>query len=278
LGKRFARIPVKPLTSRANPLFRGWRELARSGRKRREQGLTLIDGIHLVESYLRHGGSPREVLVAEGKVEEREIAGLLRILPSSPVMLADRLFEELTELSTPTGILAVIEIPRARDDCQGSCALLLEDVQDPGNVGSILRTAAAAGAQDAWLSKGCADPWSPKVLRGAMGAHFALRIHERNDLVNTALRRSGLVVALLADAPRPLYELDLTGSVAFALGNEGTGLSPALREVASEHAAIPMHGGVESLGVGAAAAVCLFERARQVAFRSQNAGIVPRSD
>ena len=236
----------------------------------------MIDGIHLIESYLRHGGSPREVMVAEGKVQEREIAGLLRILPSSPVILADRLFEELSELSTPTGILAVIEIPRARDECQGACALLLEDVQDPGNVGSILRTAAAAGAEDAWLSKGCADPWSPKVLRGAMGAHFGLRIHERNDLVNTALRRPGLVVALLADAPRSLYELDLTGTVAFALGNEGSGLSSAVREVASEHAAIPMHGDVESLGVGAAAAVCLFERARQVALRSQTAGIVAR--
>lgn len=260
--------PVKHVTSRANPLFRDWLKLAKSGRERREQGLTLIDGVHLLEAYLRRGRTPRDVAVAEGTLGRREIAALLKRLAASPVILSDSLFDELTELASPTGILAVIEIPRARNEDESGCALLLEDIQDPGNLGSILRTAAAAGVKDAWLSNGCADPWSPRVLRGAMGAHFALSIHERKDLVSTALRRSGRVVALCAHAPRSLYELDLTGTIAFALGNEGTGLTSGLREVASEHAAIPMQGDVESLSVGAAAAVCLFERARQMAIRS----------
>jgi TrmH family RNA methyltransferase len=260
---------VKRVTSRANPLFRGWRRLATSRGERREQGLTLIDGVHLLEAYLQRGRTPREVIVSEDAPDQRAIARLLARLPVSPVIVSDRLFKDLTELTTPTGILAVIEIPTPRVETHAECALLLEDIQDPGNLGSILRTAAAAAVGAAWLSKGCADAWSPRVLRGGMGAHFSLPIHERKDLVNTALRRTGRTVALSADAPCSLYELDLTGTIAFAFGNEATGLSPALREVASDHAAIPMGGDVESLNVGAAAAVCLFERNRQRSLHSE---------
>jgi len=255
---------VKRITSHANPLFRDWFKLATSARDRRKQGLTLIDGVRLLDTYLRHHRTPQDVLVAESAAGRREISALLRRLQVSPVILADRLFDELTELSTPSGILAVIEIPRTRDQGAGGCWLLLEDIQDPGNLGSILRTAVAAGVSDAWLSKGCADAWSPRVLRGAMGAHFALCIHERSNLVNVALRRSGSVIALEVDGPSSLYHLDLRGAIAFALGNEGSGLSSALREVATEHAAIPMQGDAESLNVAAAAAVCLFERFRQL--------------
>jgi TrmH family RNA methyltransferase len=254
---------VKHIASSANPLYRTLCKLARSSRERRKQALTLIDGVHLLDAYLRQRGTPQQVLVARTG-SSSEITAVIERLPAPPVVLADALFESLTELRSPSGILAVIRIPSPQAPAPPGCWLLLEDIQDPGNLGSVLRSAAAAGASDAWLSQGCADVWSPKVLRAGMGAHFSLRLHDRADLANAALRCTGRVVALTADGARSIFELDLTGPTAFALGNEGAGLSGPLCEAATERAAIPMAGHTESLNVAAAAAICLFERVRQL--------------
>jgi TrmH family RNA methyltransferase len=178
---------MKHIASAANPLYRFLLKLARSSRERRKQGLALIDGVHLLDAYLAHGGKPQHVLVADGTRSGQEIATVARRLPAPPVVLADALFESLTELESPSGILAAIAIPAPQPPLAPGCWLLLEDLQDPGNLGSILRSAAAAGASDTWLSRGCADAWSPKVLRAAMGAHFSLRLHDRADLANAAL-------------------------------------------------------------------------------------------
>jgi TrmH family RNA methyltransferase len=255
---------VKYIASASNPLYVTLLRLMRSSRERRKAGLTLIDGVHLLDAYLRQGGKPRHVLVAEGAVSDPEIAALVRRVPVPPVIAADALFESLTELRTPSGIITAIEIPGPQSCSSQGCWVLLEDIQDPGNLGSILRSAAASGVSDAWLSKGCADVWSPKVLRAAMGAHFCLCIHDRADVVNAAMRCSGQVVALMVHGCRSVFELNLTGPVAFALGNEGAGLSQPLLEAATERTAIPMQEGTESLNVAAAAAVCLFERVRQL--------------
>jgi TrmH family RNA methyltransferase len=141
--------------------------------------------------------------------------------------------------------------------------LLLEGVQDPGNLGSILRSAAAAGATHALLSRGCADAWSPRVLRAGMGAHFFLSITEHADIADFARTYAGQVVAMTPHAKRSLLELDLRPPTAFLLGNEGAGLSSALLQQADLTVSIPMPGGMESINVAAAAAVCLFERLRQ---------------
>ncbi len=255
---------LKHVVSAANPLYRTLLRLSRDGRARREQGLTVIDGVHLVEAYLASGGTPQHVIVAEGAGSRQEIAVLTRRLPVPPVMVADGLFASLTELKSPSGILAVIAIPAAQAAIAPSFCVLLEDIQDPGNLGSILRSSAAAGVSDVWLSTGCADAWSPKALRAAMGAHFSLRLHQPADLAQAALR-SERVIALTPNADRPIFELDLTGTVALVFGNEGTGLSAALREVSTELATIPMPGHTESLNVAAAAAICLFEHVRQAA-------------
>jgi TrmH family RNA methyltransferase len=140
---------------------------------------------------------------------------------------------------------------------------LLEDIQDPGNLGSILRTAAAAGCDAAFISTGCADVWSPKVLRAAMGGHFALSLHEHADLFNVAAVFEGTLFATSLQASASLYDSKLNGNVAFAFGNEGAGLSAELSNLCRQRVRIPMHGKVESLNVAAAAAVCLFEAARQ---------------
>jgi TrmH family RNA methyltransferase len=141
-------------------------------------------------------------------------------------------------------------------------ALLLEDIQDPGNLGSMLRSAAAAGCDAVFLSAACADAWSPKVLRAGMGGHFVLAIHESIDLPEVAAGFRGRVIAASLGAQENLFDCDLRGDLAFAIGNEGAGLSAALLAVC-QPVRIPMPGRMESLNAAAAAAVCLFECVRQ---------------
>ncbi len=140
---------------------------------------------------------------------------------------------------------------------------MLEDIQDPGNLGSILRSAAAAGMQHVFLSAHSVHAWSPRVLRAGMGAHFMLRIYEQCDLPALARGFKGKVIATSQRAKNSVFDADVAGNVAFVFGNEGAGMSAALAAAAHEVVAIPMPGNVESLNIAAAAAVCLFERVRQ---------------
>jgi TrmH family RNA methyltransferase len=255
----------KRISSRDNPFFKSLKKLAGSARQRRDAGQTLLDGIHLVESYIACGHKPLYLLVTADALHSREVAALLKKnsgLP--PFLLDDGLFAELSELKTPSGIIAVIEqiAPTvALQDCR--FGLLLEDIQDPGNLGSMLRSSAAAGCDAVFLSAGCADAWSPKVLRAAMGGHFALSIHESADLLAVAAEFRGALLATVPSAIASLYDCDLTGKLAFAVGNEGAGLSQNLLALCTRHISIPMPGQVESLNAAAAAAVCLFEAVRQ---------------
>jgi TrmH family RNA methyltransferase len=161
--------------------------------------------------------------------------------------------------------MAVVDTPRpaALPENPGPC-VMLEDIQDPGNLGSILRSAAAAGVQEIYLSRHCVHAWSPRVLRAGMGAHFTLRIHEQVDLPRLVSGYGGTVLATARAAETPLYAEDLRGRVAFVFGNEGAGLSSELMRLARRIVSIPMPGDAESLNVAAAAAVCLFERVRQL--------------
>jgi len=256
---------VKRITSRDNPLFKTLVRLATSSRERRKQQMTLLDGAHLVAAYGKRFGLPRVVAASETGAGKPEIAHLLAGLAQArPVILADALFREIAPTVAPTGIVAAIDTPHAGPlprDLDG--ALLLDAVQDPGNVGSILRSAAAAGVTHVLLSPDCAFAWAPRVVRAGMGAHFSLAIHEGVDL-SAALRAfPGTTLALTLSAEASLYDADLSVPSAFLIGNEGAGLSPELAAQASARVRIPMPGGSESLNVAAAAAVCLFERVRQ---------------
>lgn len=259
------RLPLKHISSRDNPFFKELAKLTGSSRQRRKAGQTLLDGAHLVQAYLASGSFPLHLLVNEAAVRDEEIAGLIALMPEIALTcLADALFGELTELKTPSGLLALIELPVPHiAPAHSRFCILLEDIQDPGNLGSILRTAAAAGCDAAFLSAGCADVWSPKVLRAAMGGHFALSIHEHADLFNVAAVFEGTIFATSLQATNSLYDCKLKENIAFAFGNEGAGLSQELSNVCRQLITIPMPGKVESLNVAAAAAVCLFEAARQ---------------
>ncbi len=254
---------MKLIHSRDNAQFKHLRRLATSARARREASTTLIDGLHLYQSALESGVSPKLTIVAERAMRQDGIASLLKEQPSNVLLLGDALFDELSPADTPTGLLALIDIPpQPAGTIEGDC-MVLDAVQDTGNMGTLLRAAWAAGVPDVLLTTGCAQAWSPRALRAGQGAHFGLRIREHSDIAGTLRNYAGTIVATRLDAPTSLFALDLRGPVAWLFGNEGAGLSPAICALASDAIRIPMPGAAESLNVAMAATVCLFEQVRQ---------------
>jgi TrmH family RNA methyltransferase len=255
---------MKQIQSRDNPFYKSLLKLAGSARQRGKTHQTLLDGIHLLASCLDAGMQPQHVLLNAAALHDGEIATLLGRLHDVPVtQLDDALLSQLSELKAPTGIIALIEVPQPVVEVRGGFVLLLEDIQDPGNLGSILRSAAAAGCDAAFLSSGCADAWSPKVLRAAMGGHFSLRIYEQQNLLEIAQAFPGQILATTLQATHSLYDCNLSGDIALLVGNEGAGLSPSLQKFATQTITIPMPGKLDSLNVAAATAICLFEAVRQ---------------
>ena len=214
-------------------------------------------------------GLPEQLVVSASGLEKPEIREIVdRLGGSEVVVLSDALFSEISPVVSPTGVVAVVKTPQARSLPAGleSC-VMLEDLRDPGNLGSILRTAAAAGIRQVLLSASSVHAWSPRVLRAGMGAHFMLQVYEQVDLAAAVDAFPGVVVAARSTASRSIFDTDLSGRVALLFGNEGGGLTAALRRKAQAEIAIPMPGGTESLNVAAAVAVCLYERVRQIAAR-----------
>jgi TrmH family RNA methyltransferase len=257
---------VKRIDSSANPRYKALRRLVESSRERSRAGRSVLDGAHLVAAYLDHAGQPEEVAVSRQGMQDPEIRGLLERMPGvDACVLGDAQFAALSSVVTPTGIVAVVTTPRPQACPRDmEACVMLEELQDPGNLGSILRSCAASGVAHVLLSRGSAHAWSPRVLRAGMGAHFALAIYEGADLAAAAREFKGALVATRQGAPRTIYEADLKGRVALMLGNEGAGLGNGLLAAADTVVSIPMPGKAESLNVAAAAAVCLFERVRQL--------------
>lgn len=253
------------LRSRDNPRVRRWHALAHDARTRRAERCALIEGAHLLAAYLDAGGRPNAVLVSETGLANAELSALARRAGPSPVTLPDALFRWVADAVTPAGLAAEIDLPAAAPRlAQARHAVFLDGIQDAGNVGAILRSAAAFGADTAVLGRGCADPWSPKVLRAAMGAHFALRIAEAPDLVGALEQFRGKLVCAVAGAGQAPATADLSGALGWIFGAEGQGVSPAIAARAALRVSVPLAAGVESLNVAAAAAILLYERARQL--------------
>ena len=259
-------MSFKHIVSRDNPVFKHLKRLADNARERRAEGQTLLDGVHLIEAYMAAFGEPTMVIIPEGQ-SSVEATGLIQALEHvSTMMLPTLMFAELTPVASATGILALVKTPQLSLPDAPSFALMLEDIQDPGNLGSILRTAAAAGVEVVYLSTSCTDAFSPKALRGGQGAQFVLPIVERANLIAELENFNGNSYATTMQG-ESLYAQNLTQATAFVIGNEGAGLRKQTVAAASKSITIPMtesqFGTVESLNAGAAAAVCLFERKRQ---------------
>lgn len=266
MGKALQCVPMKHITSRDNPFVKNLVKLSQSARERKKQRLILIDGIHLVDVYRQRFGAPQTIVVSESGLVNAEIAALLKKFDGVAVtVVGEGLFKEISPLVSPTGLLAVVATPwPEKVPADLAFCLLCEGIQDPGNLGSILRSAASAGVEHVFLSKDCAFAWSSRVIRAGQGAHFLLSIHEGSDLASLVKNFQGKVVATGLDATSSLFDTDLTGPLALLIGNEGAGLSEELMSLANQRVKIPMPGGMESLNVAAAAAICLFERVRQM--------------
>lgn len=251
------------LRSRDNPRVQRWRRLVADRQVRRRLGRTWLEGTRLVRAYLAAHGGPIALIVSAQALDTAEVAALVRDAGVAPVVLRPALFAALADTETPQGVAAEIKIPRAAValDCVAQC-IFLEGVQDPGNLGAILRSAAAFDVRDAVLS-GCVDPWAPKVLRAAMGAHFVMRIQETRDLPALLQQFDGTRICTVPHGGTPLHALDLGGRNAWVFGGEGQGVSGATAAAATTLARIPMAVSSESLNVAVAASVCLYEAARQ---------------
>jgi RNA methyltransferase, TrmH family len=250
--------------SRDNPRLRQAVRLIGSSRDRRKAGRCVLEGAHMIGVYLERHGAPEALFVVDAASGRPEIRALASALPPSRVLTVDAAaWTELTQLPAAVAVLAVVPTPQPEFHHASDFCVLLEDLQDPGNVGSILRSAAAAGVAQVFLSPRCAFAWSPKVLRAGQGAHFHLEIFEGVDLVAWARDFRGTLIAAVVSGGEPLFTADLAGPVALAIGNEGSGLSEALRAAAQRLVSIPMPGRFESLNAAAAAAVCLFECVRR---------------
>lgn len=250
------------IESRDNPLVRRLQRLGDSARECRKEGRTLLEGFHLVAAYEENLGSVETLVVSDTGLNSPEIAAYAA--KRQIVSMPDGLFRSLSTLENPSGLLALAAIPHAPgpppldEDC-----VLLDGVQDPGNVGTLIRTAVAAGFRHLVLSPGCAGAWLPKVLRAGQGAHFSAAVYEDADLGNFLAGYRGRVAATCLSKSVSLWHAALEAPLAWVFGAEGRGVSPALLEQAGIRVRIPMAAGVESLNVGAAAAVCLFETQRR---------------
>jgi TrmH family RNA methyltransferase len=255
---------LKTISSRDNAAYKAMHRLVSKSSERKASGMSVLDGAHLLAAFLDSGAAPEEVMVNRAGAEDAEIAALVRRSAAPVTQLSDALFRSLSTVDSPSGVIASVLTPQPKPvAATAPLVLLLEDIQDPGNVGTLIRSAAAAGASDVMLSRGCAFAWSPKVLRSAMGGHFALNIVEGADLTDFVARYRGTVIALAGGGGDSIYDLDLRGPCAFIVGNEGAGISAALAERAKARARIPTSPRVESLNAGVAGSVALFECMRQ---------------
>lgn len=266
------------ITSPHNPKV-GFVRSLHTTKGRKEAGAFLIEGPHLVAEALKARIPLDLVLVDPDAFASDPLLGELAFLADEGVEVigaAPAVIERVSETLTPQGIVAVV--PLAFLAAEKLCAqrrgrlrplvLVLDDLRDPGNVGTILRSALAADVDVVLLTPNCADPFAPKVVRSASGAHFHLPILAQQswDAITDYLAGSPkMLQVLVADsaATADYADLDLTQRTAIIIGNEAHGPSTAARKLATHHIRIPMYNGVESLNAAIAASVLLFESVRQ---------------
>lgn len=255
---------MKPIVSRENPAFKALRVTAsHAGRTGHS---AVLEGVHLCQAWLSHRGEPELAVFDADRLHEPALAALAgQVAPHRCISLPQKLLAALEAVETSQGVLFVVRPPEPTlPERLSENAVWLDRVQDPGNVGTLLRTCAAAGVSRVLLSKGCASAWSPKVLRSGQGAHFALTLHEHVDL-HAALDRLTVPLAVTTlEEATDLYQAKLPAACTWVFGHEGQGVDPTLQAAARLRLHIPHDTqAVESLNVAAAAAICLFEQRRR---------------
>lgn len=242
--------PAAVIRSAANPQLKALRLLAQDNTAWRKQGRLWLEGDHLCRAALARGIEPLTAVYAESCPDAQ------RLPAPATLVLDDALFASLSTLESPARMGFVVAVPDPGPLGADAATVVLDRLQDAGNVGAILRSAAAFGFRQVVALKGTAALWSPKVLRAGMGAHFGLALFDAAE----PSMLDGLRVPLLATSSHGgefLHRADLPWPCAWVLGHEGQGVSPAIEARAALRVRIAQPGGEESLNVAAAAAICL---------------------
>ncbi len=256
-------MSTEPISSRDNPWAKKCRSLAQDSAAYRKVRQVWLEGDHLCRALLVRGRLPAVVVVTASRPHVADGWGLPPEVRR--VVVADRLMAWISGLESPPPVACLFDLPRADEVLPAAPTVLLDRLQDPGNVGSILRSAAAFGFTQVVALKGTAALWAPKVLRAGMGAHFGLHLVEGVEVAD--LDRLTLPwIATSSHQGQWLHESVLPWPCAWLLGHEGQGVSDELMLRARHHVRIVQPGGEESLNVAAAAAICLHASAVSVGF------------
>ena len=253
---------MREISSKDNKIFRLCEQLTHK-KYRDKLGLYLIEGENLLEEAVKNGAAIKTVLMC------RDYRGSLFGTEDKSFCLSDKLFEQLSQTETTQGIMAVVEKPEFSPDRffdrGGGNFIVLDRLQDPGNIGTILRTADAAGYRLAIVLKGTADVFSPKVVRAATGSLFRMPVvfmDSVDELMKFTRAAGKKLVATCFDTDRYYYDENLKENIALIIGNEGNGISRELIEGSDLKIKIPMHGNIESLNASVAAGILMYEAVR----------------
>ncbi|MFH1710000.1 MAG: 23S rRNA (guanosine(2251)-2'-O)-methyltransferase RlmB [bacterium] len=259
------------LTSSQNEKVKYFSSL-KSNKPRRTAGKFLVEGVHLVREAMQ-AGLLEKVIYSEKILETSEGRDLLGKLISAGIPneeANEKVIQDLSEVETPQGIIAAVR-PKISDlgslfEKNDPLIVVACGVQDPGNLGTIIRTADAAGCSGIILTKGTVNPYNSKVIRSSSGSIFHLNIVKIDDIIDlaSALKRRGIrMISTVVDAAKEYYSVDYSGPVAVVIGSESKGISSEVERLSDESVSIPMLGGVESLNAAVSCAVILYEALRQ---------------
>jgi TrmH family RNA methyltransferase len=248
------------ITSLQNEKVKLARLLQETTRARRKEGKIVLEGIRLVRDALQAGQRPEFMLYTPDLRDETLLSGF----GVEPLAVSEAVMRHITDTQQPQGILGVFPLPQPDLPADPQHVLILDSIRDPGNLGTILRTAAAAGVDAVLLSLTCADPYNPKVLRSGMGAHFRVPVLE-TDWEQIGRIGGGLHIYMADSNGNVRYDaVDWSGRWGLIVGSEAHGASEAARKLTQERISIPMAADTESLNAAIAAAIILFEARRSV--------------
>ena len=259
---------MQTITSKDNELIKHIRKL-KDKKYRDESNEYVVEGVKLVEEAVKENAKIKQIIVCEDTTRTYEIPThiMLEIAKYECISVSDKIFNIITQVTNPQGIMAIIEknAQNAKIDYTQDIIVVLDDVQDPGNLGTILRTVDSIGLNQIIVSKGTADAFNSKVVRSAMGAIFRIKIIEVENLAQAIkeMRKHHFKLMVTSlQTKNSIYDIDFYKKI-IVIGNEANGVSKEIQDMADEKAKIPMLGRTESLNASVAAGVVMYEYVRQ---------------
>lgn len=254
-------MSMKQISSKNNPIIKELKSLQQK-KYRKESGLFLIEGFRLVYDAVKNGQMPETLIIQDDKSEK--FTNLISLCENKCeiILVPETIIDILAMTDSPEGVLATVKIPESADEClDNKLVLVLDGVQDPGNLGTIIRTANSAGVKGIYMLGNNVDVYNPKVVRSAMGAIFFVKIHYFANAVDlfSHLRQNGYSICVTTLSDTDYYTLDLPKKIALVMGNEGNGVSNESIENADHLITLPMDSKAESLNVAVCTGILVYD-------------------